>query len=157
MIAFIQKIDTSIEPLRSLSDKIFSPLLDLGIRLFMANVFFASGLIKFKTLLNDDFGSTIFLFEEVHPVPFISAELASYGATFGEILLPILLAFGLFGRFAAGGLLVMTLVIQYGIPAEYGMQNSQHYFWMLLLMVPLFKGAGTLSLDTLALKFIRKS
>lgn len=155
MTGFAQKIDTSIEPLRKLSNTVFSPLLDLGIRLYMANIFFTSGQQKFANYLNDDWASTVFLFEEIHPVPGVAPELSAAAGTAGELILPILLAFGLFGRFAAAGLLIMTIVIQYIVPADYGLQNVQHYFWMFLLMVILFKGPGKFSLDTLILKWIR--
>jgi len=151
-----RKIDNSIEPFRRVSNKALSPLLDLAIRLYMAYTFFVSGKSKLDTYLNDDWESTVFLFEEVHPVPFIPADAAAIAGTAGEVILPILLALGLFGRFAAAGLLIMTAVIQFGVPADYGIMNTVHYLWMLLLAVPLIKGPGPISLDYLVLKFIRK-
>ncbi len=155
MITAAKKIDNLIEPLRKLANCVASPLLDLSIRLYMANIFFKSGILKFKNYLNDDWGSTLFLFEEIHPIPGVPAELAAAAGTGGELILSVLLAFGLFGRFAAAGLLFMTITIQYIVPADYGMQNAEHYYWMLLFMVILFKGAGKLSLDALILKWIR--
>ena len=156
MIAVAEKLDNLIEPLRKLANCILSPLLVLGIRLYMANIFFKSGLIKFKSYQNGQWDSTVYLFEDIHPVPGIPADIAAVAGTTGELVLPVLLAFGLFGRAGAAGLLAMTMVIQFGIPAEYDMQNPDHYFWMMLLAVPFIMGPGRLSLDTLILKAIRK-
>ncbi len=156
MITHLQKIDDLIEPLRKLASCVLSPILTLVIRLYMANIFFTSGLLKFKSFQNGQWDSTVYLFQDIHPLPGIPAEIAAVGGTVGELVLPVLLAFGLFGRVGAAGLLVMTAVIQFGIPAEYDMQNPDHYFWMMLLAVPFIMGPGRISLDHLILKFIRK-
>lgn len=155
-MGFARTVDNGIEPLRKLSNRALSPLLDLAIRLYMANIFFVSGKSKLDNYLNDDWSSTVFLFEEVHPIPGIPAEAAAIAGTGGDLILAVMLTFGLFGRFAAAGLLIMTAVIQFGVPADYGIQNPQHYMWMLLLAVPLLKGPGPISLDYLILKLIRK-
>ena len=65
--------------------KYFSPLVDLTIRLYMANIFFKSGWLKFQNYMNDDWDSTIFLFTEVHPVPYLSPETAAVLGTAGEL------------------------------------------------------------------------
>ncbi len=156
MKTFIQTIDNKIEPLRSISTNLASPLLDLGIRLYMAEIFFNSGLLKFQKLLNEGWEEFIVPFQDYHPIPGVSADLAAPMATAGELGLSVLLAFGLFGRFAAAGLLIMTATIQYLVPAEYGIQNPQHYFWMFLFAVILFKGAGKFSIDHLLLKWLKK-
>lgn len=157
-MGILNTVDDLIEPLRSLADKVASPLLDLGIRLFMASVFFPSGLQKFKNFLNDDWGSTVYLFQEAHVVPFLPPEIAAIAGTGTELVLPVLLVFGLFSRFAAAGLLFTTALIQFFVMDAYGdsLSNPDHYFWMLLLAVTIIKGPGLLSLDTLLLKFIRK-
>lgn len=149
-----QKIDAMIEPLRRVADKFGAPLYDLAIRLYMANIFFKSGWLKFQNYLNDDWGSTVYLFEDIHPVPGLSPDIAAIMGTGGEVALSILLAFGLFGRFAAAGLLVMTMTIQYLVPESYGMQNEVHYLWMLLLLSTFLRGAGGLSLDALWRKWV---
>jgi putative oxidoreductase len=156
MIAFARRFDTHIDPLRTAARQWASPLLDLVIRLYMSSIFFKSGWLKFKNFLNHDWGSTIFLFEEAHPIPGIPADIAAIAGTAGEMALPILLTLGLFGRFAAGGLLLMTTMIQFAVPAEYGIMNEMHYLWMLLLAVIVVKGPGAFSLDHLLIKFIRK-
>lgn len=148
------KLDAMIDPVRKFAERFGAPLLDLAIRLFMANIFFKSGWQKFQTFLNDDWGSTVYLFQDIHPLPGIPAEIAAVMGTGGELGLSILLALGLFGRFGAAGLLVMTTVIQFVIPASYGVANADHYMWMMLLAVILVKGPGALSLDHLLRKFM---
>jgi len=153
----LAKVDMMAEPLRKLAACVLSPILLLAIRLYMAAIFFKSGLIKLKSWQNGQWDSTVYLFEDIHPVPGIPADIAAITATAGELVLPVLLALGLLGRLAAAGLLMMTLVIQFGIPAEYELKNADHYFWMLLLAVPLVMGPGRLSLDRYLLKIIRKA
>lgn len=156
MISCACKLDKMIDLLRIFADKIASPLLDLTIRLFMANIFFKSGWQKFQTFLNDDWGSTVYLFQDIHPVPGIPAELAAVMGTGGELAFSALLALGLFGRFGAAGLIVMTAVIQFLIPADYGMANPDHYMWMLLLAVILIKGSGAISADHFIRRWLQK-
>ncbi len=156
MKQLILKIDSVLDPLRAIAERHLSPALDLVIRLYMANIFFVSGWGKFKNFLNGDWGTTIFLFEEVHPLPFLSPDIAAILGTGGELALPVLLAAGLFSRFAAAGLLAMTLAIQFLVPADYGIMNDIHYLWMLLLAIPLIKGPGPLSLDYILLRFLKK-
>lgn len=156
MKTFLTSIDAGIEPLRKISDSFASPLLDLGIRLYMAKIFFTAGHIKLEKLMNEGWEEFVVPFQEYYPIPGIPADIAAPMAMAGELGLSVLLALGLFGRFAAAGLLIMTMAIQYLVPAEYGIQNVQHYFWMFLFSVILFKGAGAFSLDALLVKWLRK-
>lgn len=158
MISCLQKIDTAIEPLRKLSNCAISPVLDLAIRLFMADTFFWSGWQKFQNYLNGDWESTLYLFREVHIVPLLPPDAAAVLGTGNELILPVLLVVGLFTRFAAAGLLFTTILIQFFVMDSFGddLMNSMHYLWMLLLAVPLVKGPGKLSLDALLVRFIRK-
>ncbi|HEY8192000.1 MAG TPA: DoxX family protein [Alphaproteobacteria bacterium] len=149
------KIDNMIAPLRCVAHHYASPLLDLAIRLYMAQIFFQSGWGKFKNFLNDDWGTTVFLFQEAHPLPFLPANVAAVLGTGAELILPVLLAIGLFTRLGAAGLLAMTMAIQFLVPADYGVANPIHYMWMLLLAVPLVKGPGPLSLDYFIIKKLR--
>ena len=151
--SFAVSINNAIEPLRNIANQFVDPLLDLVIRLYMANIFFQSGWSKFSNFLNDDWESTVFLFEAIHPLPGLSPNMAATLGTAGELILPALLALGLFARFGAAGLLIMTAAIQFLVPAEYGLQNEVHYLWMMLFAVVFVRGAGVLSLDRLLTKW----
>ena len=120
-------------------------VLTLLIRLYVANVFFKSGLVKIG-----NWEGTLALFEYEYAVPLVSPQLAAVAGTAGELVLPVLLALGLAGRFGAAGLSVLNVVavISYYEPlGEIGRQN--HFYWGLLLLVPLVFGPGKLSLDAL--------
>jgi putative oxidoreductase len=117
----------------------------LGARLWMASIFFRSGLLKIQ-----NFASAQFLFAEVHPVPFLPPGLAAGLATGFELVCPVLLALGLLTRLAALPLLAMALVIQFVVgAADPAFWQTEHDYWMLLLGVLITKGAGRLSLDAL--------
>jgi putative oxidoreductase len=119
------------------------PLFDLFIRLWIAKVFFWSGLTKL-----DDWNSTLFLFEAEYQVPILPVPVAAFLGTTFELVCPILLAVGLASRLAALPLLAMALVIQFVLgaanPAFY---HVQHYYWMILLVAIVLRGAGPISLD----------
>jgi putative oxidoreductase len=115
----------------------------MGLRLFLANVFFKSGLTKIQT-----WDSTLYLFREEYHVPLLPPEFAAYLATGAELALPVLLVFGLFGRFAALGLFILNAVAAYSYfdnLSEAGL--NQHLYWGLLLAVLLLHGAGKWSVD----------
>lgn len=139
-----------------LSDVTLSPLLDLAIRLYMANIFFKSGWLRLQDFLNGQWQNQVTAFTEYHPIPGVPGDIAAVAGTFGEVTLPVLLALGLLTRVGAGGLLIMTLIIQFIVPQEYGVSNPDHYMWMLLLAVPLIRGGGMLSVDYVFRKFFCK-
>lgn len=151
MIQIAQKVDGFIEPLRGIADKFASPVFDLGARFYLAYQFWKSGNLRLNDLLNGNFSNQLFLFEFEHPVPGLDPAVAAYLTTGAEIILPIMLVLGLFGRFAAAGLLAMTAVIEF----TYG-HFDVHILWAFLAAMLFIKGPGLLSLDTLILKFIRK-
>ena len=149
----MKKIFSHYKKAISISNVTLSPLLDLGIRLYMANIFFKSGMLRFKDYMNGQWNNQITAFTEYHPIPGVPGDIAAVMGTANELILPVLLAFGLFTRIGAGGLLIMTLTIQFLVPADYGVANDDHYMWMLLLAVPLLKGGGMISVDYLFTKF----
>ena len=65
------------------------PLAALAARLYIAQVFFLSGLTKIR-----DWESTLFLFHEEYKVPLLSPALAAVMGTTGELALPALLVPG---------------------------------------------------------------
>ncbi|RFC36508.1 MAG: putative oxidoreductase [Candidatus Nitrotoga sp. LAW] len=122
-----------------------APALDLGIRLFLANVFFKSGLTKIH-----NWDSTLYLFSDVYQVPLLPPELAAYLATSAELGLPVLLVMGLLGRFAAGGLFILNLVAVISFYSELSESGiNQHLYWGMLLAVLLLISRGAWSLDEL--------
>lgn len=151
MIAFAQKIDNLIEPLRKLANLIGAPIFDLSVRLYLGYEFFKSGLTRWNDFSNGSFDNQIFLFELEHPVPGLDPATAAYMTLAGEMILPIMLFVGLFSRFAAAGLLIMTAVIEF----TYG-HFDVHILWAFLGLMIFIKGPGALSLDYLILKTIRK-
>jgi putative oxidoreductase len=120
-----------------------APALDLGLRLFLANVFFKSGLTKIQT-----WDSTLYLFREEYKVPLLPPEFAAYLGTGAELALPVLLVFGLFGRFAALGLTILNAVAAYSYYDQLSEAGrNQHLYWGLLLAVLLVYGMSKWSAD----------
>ncbi len=120
-----------------------APALDVGLRIFLANVFFKSGLTKIQT-----WDSTMYLFREEYRVPLLPPDFAAYLATGAELALPVLLVFGLLGRVAALGLFILNAVAAFSYfdqLSEAGL--NQHLYWGLLLAVLLLHGVGKWSLD----------
>jgi putative oxidoreductase len=122
-----------------------APFVFLPIRLWMAEIFFRSDLLKIQNL-----SGVVFLFSDVHPVPFLAPWLAAYLVMTIELVCPTLLALGLAARLAALPMLVMALVIQSVVgSADPAFYLTEHYYWMFLLLVIIPKGPGLLSLDHL--------
>jgi len=136
------------ELLARVGSKLLAPsLLLLVQRLAIGAIFFLSGRTKIAegtwlTLSDDAFE----LFRTDYKLPFVSPIPAAYAATTAEHLFPILLALGLFTRFSAGGLLVMTAVIEVFV---YPDAWPTHLSWAGLLLPLIAFGGGKLSLDRL--------
>ncbi len=124
-----------------------APLLDLGIRLFVASVFFKSGLTKIET-----WDSTLWLFEYEYAVPFLPPEVAAVLGTAAELSLPVLLAFGIATRLGAVALFLFNIVAVISYPGLNAVGLKDHVLWGALLLVPIFHGPGALSLDHLIRK-----
>ena len=122
-----------------------SPVFDLLVRLFIARVFFRSGLTKIK-----DWDITVGLFADEYKVPVLPPEIAAaLGATF-ELVMPVFLVLGLGARLAALPLLGMACVIQFALGAANPDYDSvEHFYWMFLLGMIVIKGPGPISLDHL--------
>lgn len=150
----LKKIDTHLAPLWAISPCALDITVFIA-RLHMANIFWKSGYLKLKSILNGNFDDVVLAFTDFHPIPGVSPTIAAAAGTAGELILPVMLAFGLFGRVGAAGLLIMSAVIQFLVPAEYDIAHPQHYFWMIILAVPLFYGMGKISLDYWIAKWVR--
>jgi putative oxidoreductase len=120
------------------------PLALLAARLYVAQAFFLSGLTKIR-----DWDTTLALFADEYHVPLLPTELAAVLGTGGELVLPVLLALGLFGRFAALGLFVVNAVAVLSLTDIGPAALQQHQFWGSLLVGVLLWGPGRWSLDAL--------
>jgi len=120
-------------------------LLLLVQRLGIAAVFFMSGRTKIEDGSWVTLSDGVFeLFRTDYALPFISPVPAAYAATTAEHLFPVLLVLGLFTRISAGGLLVMTAVIEIFV---YPDAWPTHLSWAGLLLPLIALGGGKLSLD----------
>ena len=126
-----------------LQQRLPDALLLFTARIGIAAVFFLSGRTKVTGLLEIT-PEAYELFRNEYAVPLLSPSLAAHLATYSEHLFPVLLAFGLFTRVAAVGLLGMTLVIQTFV---YPDAWSTHLSWAGLLLLLMARGGGAWSLD----------
>lgn len=131
----------------------FSPPLQdlalLALRLWLAMVFFKSGLTKIA-----DWETTVFLFTEEYHVPILPPATAALLATTAELALPVLLVLGLAGRFAALGLFVLNAVAVISYAALEGTALDFHYQWGLMLFCLIAFGMGSLAADPLLVRRI---
>jgi putative oxidoreductase len=146
-------------------------LLALGLRLVMARVFFLSGQTKIEgpgvpiqwpaggvdlsvTLPAAIKETTFQLFETQYADLPIAPAAAAYLFSYAEFVLTICLLLGFASRFAAAGLLALTMLLQvYVAPA---MWWSLHVYWVSILMVLVLFGPGAISIDALIRTIYRR-
>ncbi len=133
--AFLKRVDEALR----VAEVTLYPFLDLVIRLWLAQAFWVSGVLK---LANWDTALTLATYE--YPVPWLDPFTAAVVGVTIEVLGSMLLAFGLATRLAAIPLLVLTLVIQFEYRAL-----DQHLYWAALFGWYIVMGAGPISLDRL--------
>ena len=128
------------------SARLLAPsLLLLVQRIGIAAVFFMSGRTKVDGLLTVN--DTAFeLFRTDYALPLVKPEIAAYAAAYSEHLFPLLLVLGLFTRFAALALLIMTSIIEIFV---YPDAWPTHLSWAGLLLPLIALGGGRISLDRL--------
>lgn len=152
------------------AEQFFEPLALLFVRFTVAKVFLDSGLLKwdgwfkFNTDTYDLFLYEFFCPEEPRAgalllcdpatldyaegalsVPII--ELLALAAGIGEVVLPVLLIIGLMSRYAALGLLAMTLFIQLAVFPSWSHWVNPASWWAAMLVVVIARGPGLLSID----------
>jgi putative oxidoreductase len=119
----------------------------IAARLLIARVFLLSGLTKWDGLsikpTTFDLFRTEFFGAYNLPTPLVDAF--AIGSALGEIILPLLLIFGLGARFAALGLAAMTAVIQLLVYPDAWW--TVHAWWAAVLLVIVAFGPGAWSLD----------
>ncbi|MFT6267876.1 MAG: putative oxidoreductase [Alphaproteobacteria bacterium] len=116
----------------------------LGARLYVAWVFFKSGLTKLN-----NWEGTLELFEYEYVVPVLDSVTAAYLATFGELVLPVLLVFGLFTRKAAIGLFIVNYIAVISLEDIPAAAYNLHVVWGVMLLAVFIWGAEKLSVDQL--------
>jgi putative oxidoreductase len=121
-----------------------TPFIDLGVRLWVANVFWRSGLASVH-----DWETTLDLFRYEYSVPLLSPHLAAVLGTGVELIFPVLLAIGLAGRLSAGVLFVFNIMAVVSYPALNEVGLKDHTYWGILLLVSLLHGPGRISIDYL--------
>lgn len=128
-----------------------APIGDLLLRLWVANVFWKSGLTKIQGWSWDSGlpQSTLFLFQYEYEVPLLSPVFAAYLGTAIELVFPVLLALGLAGRFAAAVLFAFNIMAVISYPGLQTAGQLDHLMWGIMLLVPLLRGPGKLSIDHL--------
>ena len=119
-----------------------TPLFDLAIRLWVANVFWKSGLTKIKS-----WDSTLMLFEYEYSVPLLPTNVAAFLATGAELLFPVLLLVGFVSRFSALSLFILNYVAVVSYPDISDAGIKDHMLWGTMLAVIFFHGPGLLSAD----------
>jgi putative oxidoreductase len=120
------------------------PMLALLGRLYVAQVFFLSGLTKVR-----DWDITLALFSDEYHVPLLPPELAAFMGTAGELGLPVLLVLGFGGRFAPLGLFVVNLVAVQSLSEIAPAALQQHISWGIVLAAMAVFGTGRWTLDHL--------
>lgn len=137
---FIKQVD-------DISQKVVEPLIPLLLlftRLWVAWVFFQSGMIKYSS-----WDSTLYLFEYEYQVPLLPWQMAAYLGTAAELVLPVFLALGLFTRPMALALLVFNIIAVVSYPLLWERGFFDHQLWGMMMLVNVFWGAGMISLDKL--------
>ncbi|TYL93388.1 DoxX family protein [Bradyrhizobium rifense] len=126
-------------------------LVQLVLRLALAVPFWRSGILKWGGFLKlNDTAVTLFTDEFMlhlpggpyhYPAPAVMAFLSGCG----EIMFPILLVLGLGTRFAALGLLFMTVIVELTVPDGWPV----HITWAAMALGIMAYGPGRVSLDHL--------
>lgn len=136
---------TKANQLAEASNRWLLPAALLLARLVVAKTFFTSGWLKLGYVLNHQLDTLYFLFED-YKVPFLPVKLAAWMGMGGELGLSTLLALGLFARFGALGLIVMSGIIYHTDG------NAMAIYWASICAIIAAGGAGKLSVDGLLCK-----
>ncbi len=132
-------------------------LVQLVMRAALAVPFWKSGILKWTGFLKlSDTAVTLFTDEFMlhlpggpyhYPVPAVMAFLSGCG----EITFPVLLVLGFATRFAALGLLLMTLIVELTVPDGWPI----HITWAAMALGIMAWGPGRFSIDYLVRSFLR--
>ena len=169
---FIENLAAAYHSITQYLSSYLESLAQLVLRLVVARVFLSSGLTKWSSpfQFNTD-KYDLFLYEFFCPEPPRSGalqlcdadtleyvegsftvsmiELLAVAAGVMEVFLPVLLILGFLTRFAALGLLAMTLFIQFAVFPSWEHWWNPAVWWATALLVIVATGPGKWSLDSL--------
>lgn len=126
-------------------------LVQLVLRIALSVPFWRSGILKWDGFLRlNDTAVTLFSDEFMLHLPggpyhFPAPTMMAFLSGSGEIMFPVLLVLGLGTRFAALGLLLMTLIVEFTVPDGWPI----HLTWAAMALGIMAYGPGRLSLDHL--------
>ena len=132
-------------------------LVQLAVRVALAVPFWRSGILKWDGFLQlSDTAVTLFTDEfMLHlpggPYPYPAPTVMAFLSGSAEILLPILLVFGLATRFAALGLLFMTAIVELTVPDGWPI----HITWAAMALSIMAWGPGRISIDHLIRRLLQ--
>ncbi len=138
MRVVMQRYEQSV----GLMEQYLTPVILLLIRLWVCWVFFRSGMIKISS-----WDSTLYLFEYEYQVPLLPWIWAAYLGTAAELVLPVLLAIGVFSRPTALMLFIFNIIAVVSYPTLWTSGFYDHQLWGLMLLICVLWGAGAISLD----------
>jgi putative oxidoreductase len=127
---------------------LITPLGDLFIRCWVANVFISSGLSKVES-----WDTTLLLFQYEYKVPLLPPKIAAIMAACIELGMSSLLVLGLGGRIPAFILFLFNIMAVVSYPMLWTSQGyaglKDHICWGIILLLILLHGTGKLSVDQL--------
>ncbi|MCG6870855.1 MAG: DoxX family protein [Gammaproteobacteria bacterium] len=130
-----------------------APVADLLIRVMAAKFFWDSALTKLTLNWELPFihmnPSTLILFQYEYQVPLLPSSVAAYMGSGVELIFPVLLAIGLAGRLSAFVLFGFNIVAVLSYPGLNAAGQFQHLLYGVMLLLPLFRGPGLISVDHL--------
>ncbi|HTW74361.1 MAG TPA: DoxX family protein [Steroidobacteraceae bacterium] len=114
-------------------------LIAIPLRFAVATVFWRSAMAHLANMQ-----TTLYLFENTYHVPLLPPDFAAYLTVAIEVSAPILLIVGLLTRAISLVLILMVTVIEiFVFPQAW----PTHVQWWAMLLVLLWRGAGTFSVD----------
>ena len=114
----------------------------LALRLWLAKVFFMSGLTKIQS-----WDTTLMLFEYEYSVPLIPFDIAAYLATAAELAIPVFLVLGLLTRLNVVALFILNYVAMISYPDISAAGEKDHIMWGITILTLFFWGPGKAAVD----------
>ncbi|MGE0734003.1 MAG: FAD-dependent oxidoreductase [Alphaproteobacteria bacterium] len=121
------------------ADRRIGSVVDLVVRLWLAQIFFPSGFLKVT-----NWQTALTLAASEYPVNWLDPVTAAWLGAGIELICPMFIAVGLFTRAAAIPLAALSLIIQFSYK-----ELPDHLFWAILFGWMFVRGPGALSLDRL--------